>query len=1506
MKFSSFYLLSSLLLLLLLVSCSEDESNGLFSRMTPEFAMAHAPSVTLANQNAYRIEGTCTKKGEVVTVSVASLNPQTGTCSEELKWQVTVDVSPVDAGDFVPITAEESGKSITREVKRDTTRPEVAIGSSNPVVNSINQENYNLRGTCDEEDGEVVLDVGGVSAMAICDGANWVANGIDLSGLAAEVARVRVTADLADALGNLAAQASLNLHRDVIPPQVGITSPSVINRNSIDDSSSYVLEGTCEYNGPGVVTVNMPGLSAREVDCESGGWRLELSASELQGLPEQNGIAISVEHRDEAENVGHDETGQVDKDTVAPLLAIITSGLVINAANQGHYALEGTCSEANGNVGIKIGSDAIISIPCDDDGNGDGLWRLTPRNDLLEGSYALAITQEDAAGNTGSITPAPTLIKDVTTPNYAFNSDLDINIANENQYHVSGTCDEEGEITVTVGTLGEKTATCQGSIWRTAFFDTSSIATGTSLILSAVARDRAGNQQTGLSKTVSKDTSVHTVQITLPTGSLMAAPINVANAAAYPVSGICNSKEGAVTVTVGTSPTTVSATSDADDCSSDGQWSVSVNVGNTISDGPSVAIVASFGSGDGVDTDATTALKDTVVPSLTITPPLINSHNQNSYSFEGTCPGIDGAVDITVGTLSIQEECMEDAWKVEGLDVGSLTGSSVTITLDGEDGAGNPAVQQSSTVGRDVEAPEVAIVSADDITIANKGSYSLSGTCSDEGANNVEVSIANAPGVTVSCSSQSWMFPPTVSDIPDGNSIAVAVVHRDALDNEKTVRDEINKDTVRPVLSIDEPEEVTPANLAAYPLSGDCTKGDGAVTVSVETVSPDPQPDCDGSPGRWNTTVDLGPLGGGSRPITASQTDALGNIGNAPEKSLTIPGFRTFLLETISAGYGHMCALKSNGTVNCWGNGSYGRLGNGLNGPTNYPVGVISGQGSSDLLSSIVQVSVGGYHTCALKSDGTVNCWGSSYKGELGDGTSTDKNYPVVVISGQNSSHPLSSIIQVSSGGGHTCALKSDGTVSCWGSGDNGRLGDGTTHVKSYPVVVISGQNSSHPLRNIVQVSSGGSHTCTLKSDGTVNCWGSSYNGELGDGTSTDKDYPVVVISGQNSSHPLKDIVQVSSGGGHTCALKSDGTVSCWGNGSNGQLGDGTSTSKNYPVGVISGQDSSDLLSSIVQVSSGGGHTCALKSDGTVSCWGNGNYGELGDGTSTSKNYPVGVILGEGNSASLNNVVQISSQGAASHTCAQVLTGELKCWGDGFNGTLGNGDNSEKNYPVTVIVDGSTSEFLNMGTYRKSYVCNLLNSSCSLSNIELALGEDTSSPGNSDAAPDIDVSKIGSGETFNLYSNDSCETQVGDALTADGTVRTSDLSEGIHRFYFTVAGGGHPSDCSRNFLAYIYDTSNPTTPTLELVGETTGTSNTPNVRVSGVTPGELINIYRDSTCLAQAASPTRVDGISAEITVSELSGAGPHSFYAKATDTAGNESACSTATDGYTLTEESS
>ena len=572
-----------------LISC-DDSGGGNSSQKSHKFKITHAPPITLANRDAYEIAGTCTTKGESITVAVGALDSVEATCDQDYQWQATIDALSINTGTPLSITATEADTPIVLEVERDTTPPQVSINGGQAIINSINQGNYQIAGTCDEVDGEVVLDVGGVSATASCDGANWVAKAIGLSGLAEDVAQVAVTADLKDALGNPADQASLNLVRDITLPAVDITSPPVINRDSID---SFALEGTCEYNGPGVVTVSITGLSAREVDCDGGGWRLELAASELQGLPEQNGIAILVEHRDAAENVGRDDTGRVDKDTVAPVLAI-TSGLTIDAANQATYALAGTCSEADRNVGIKIGSDSIKTASCDSNRQ----WTLTPRGGLPEQSYALAIAQEDAAGNTGTITPIPTLIKDVTAPAYAFDSDLDINAANENQYHVSGTCDEDGQITVTVGTLGESTATCSGSTWRTTAFNTASIGTGTSVTLSAVARDSVGNQQTLSNKAVSKDTTGQSVQIILPTGSDMAAPINAANAATYPVRGTCSSHDGAVTVTVGTSPTTVSSTSGADECSSDGQWSLTVNVPESIFDGEAIAIVASFGSGD--------------------------------------------------------------------------------------------------------------------------------------------------------------------------------------------------------------------------------------------------------------------------------------------------------------------------------------------------------------------------------------------------------------------------------------------------------------------------------------------------------------------------------------------------------------------------------------------------------------------------------------------------------------------------------------------------------------------------------------------------------------------------------------------------------------------------------------------------------------------------------------------------------------------------------------------
>jgi len=336
----------------------------------------------------------------------------------------------------------------------------------------------------------------------------------------------------------------------------------------------------------------------------------------------------------------------------------------------------------------------------------------------------------------------------------------------------------------------------------------------------------------------------------------------------------------------------------------------------------------------------------------------------------------------------------------------------------------------------------------------------------------------------------------------------------------------------------------------------------------------------------------------------------------------------------------HTCALKSDGTVWCWGDNEYGELGDGTTTERHTPVQV-SG------LTNVVAVAPGSVHTCALKSDGTVWCWGDNYYGQLGDGTTTERHTPVQVSG-------LTNVVAVTVGSLHTCALKSDGTVWCWGFNGAGELGDGTTTDRHTPVQVSG-------LTNVVAVTVGFVHTCALKSDGTVWCWGYNHHGELGDGTTTDRHTPVQVSG-------LTNVVAVEAGGGHSCALKSDGTVWCWGDNYYGQLGDGTTTDRHTPV-QVSG------LTNVVAVTAGSEHSCALKSDGTVWCWGDNEYGELGDGTTTERHTPVQV-------SGLTNVVAVVAGGL--YSCALKSDGTVWCWGDNEYGQLGDGTTTQRNTPVQV------------------------------------------------------------------------------------------------------------------------------------------------------------------------------------------------------------------------------
>jgi alpha-tubulin suppressor-like RCC1 family protein len=248
----------------------------------------------------------------------------------------------------------------------------------------------------------------------------------------------------------------------------------------------------------------------------------------------------------------------------------------------------------------------------------------------------------------------------------------------------------------------------------------------------------------------------------------------------------------------------------------------------------------------------------------------------------------------------------------------------------------------------------------------------------------------------------------------------------------------------------------------------------------------------------------------------------------------------------ISVGTYHTVSLKSDGTVWSWGYGLHGQMGNGTTTTS------VKSPVKSNVAGVITEIAAGGYHTLALRNDGTVWSWGYGKYGQLGNG-STNMAVNAVQVSG------LTGVVGLAAGEYHSLALKSNGTVWGWGMNNQGQLGNGATAVSRTTPVQVTG------LSNVVQVACGWSHSMALKSDGTLWVWGNNASGQLGDGTTTRRTLPVQVGT-------LNSIISIAAGRAHGLALRNDGTVWTSGDNATGQLGNGTSTSSSTPV-QVSGLD---------------------------------------------------------------------------------------------------------------------------------------------------------------------------------------------------------------------------------------------------------------------------------------------------------------------------------------------
>ena len=381
----------------------------------------------------------------------------------------------------------------------------------------------------------------------------------------------------------------------------------------------------------------------------------------------------------------------------------------------------------------------------------------------------------------------------------------------------------------------------------------------------------------------------------------------------------------------------------------------------------------------------------------------------------------------------------------------------------------------------------------------------------------------------------------------------------------------------------------------------------------------------------------------------------------------------------LSLGGAHTCALSASGVLKCWGENASGQLGLGDSRRRGDDPGEIAELPAVRLGSgrAAKEISSGRDSSCALLDDGRVKCWGLNSEGQLGLGDTTNRGDMPDQMGDKLGSVALIGNLaatSVSNGFRHACAVVA-GAVQCWGSGAYGELGQGDTSSHPKPVSIFDfGKVSS------VGLSAGGAFSCDLLQSGKVICWGDNRDGQLcysSDPTASSVgDEP-----GEMSALfpvPFTDhtVSAIAAGIASVCALFRDASVRCWGRGDAGQLG----TEDANPHGTIPYSIGSVMPIALggrmpKAITSGARHVCVLLDDGSIKCWGNNDFGQLGIGNTVAVGSEPGtmgdnlkpVALGTGRTA--RQVVA-----GENHTCALLDDGTIKCWGRNSEGQLGLGD----------------------------------------------------------------------------------------------------------------------------------------------------------------------------------------------------------------------------------------
>ncbi|HQY65355.1 MAG: hypothetical protein IPF92_18180 [Myxococcales bacterium] len=358
----------------------------------------------------------------------------------------------------------------------------------------------------------------------------------------------------------------------------------------------------------------------------------------------------------------------------------------------------------------------------------------------------------------------------------------------------------------------------------------------------------------------------------------------------------------------------------------------------------------------------------------------------------------------------------------------------------------------------------------------------------------------------------------------------------------------------------------------------------------------------------------------------------------------------------LALGKYHTCAKRRSGTVKCWGDDGAGQIGTGGKGRETSDAGipVVPTPVFVENVSAFT-IAAGAQHTCVAQVDGTVSCWGFNVSGQLGNGSTTTATTPTPT-------RVLVDALRLGAGSSHTCAVRRNGELACWGSNATGQLGNASTTSTNVPIPL-------QDLQNVKGLTLGQSHSCAFTSTGDAFCWGENFNGQLAT-TGASREVLPRKCSG------VSGVTAMAASNDSTCAVVANGGVVCWGKDDLGQLGKGVAGGAKNPTPTpVQG------VAGATAIAAGAEHFCALTGEGTVFCWGSNRIGQLGssaggrDGGGAEIVRPT-VVAGL-------SAVAIGAGGE--HTCAVKTDDGIACWGDNGHGELGIGlSKASSSLPVAV------------------------------------------------------------------------------------------------------------------------------------------------------------------------------------------------------------------------------